>query len=534
MNRLKEFIERLENSPVSLKGMLITFLCTVFLRNFLETFSDTDNLWRPVGTLAFFVHYPLFYICLLLALSILFSRLAKQRIERSTQIVFLFFPVVLLAPILDLLISGGHGYNMSYLFYDLPTLVRKFIPFLSKYDGQGATPGIQIELIIAFILIGVYLYAKTGKIIKTAMGIIAFYITVFILGAIPSLVTILWKASGSLVSAKEMFVGEIVLYHFYSFNQKMALVLFPILIAELVIWLWCYDRRKCLLVLRNLRGLRVMHYICMLGLGMILAYIRSANLHLLDSPFPILVIVTSLGSGVLAWCYAMGINDEHDVKTDSISNPTRPLVSGAITLQEHHVINIVFLVSSLLAACLVRYPFFISMVVIIGLSYIYSCPPLRLKRIPVISKFVIAMCSLITCFAGFSIFSDDYSFRGFPPVIILTILVAITLAFNVIDIKDWEGDPVTGTKTLPVLLGDKKGKQVVGALVLLSYLCIPLFLKSFTLLKITLAFGVASYLLINRKTVKETPIFLLYIVFLVITLCYFYVQIENNAPTIFG
>jgi len=534
MNRLKKLIERFEKSHISLKGMLITFLCIIFLRNFLETFSDSDNLWRPAGSLAFFVHYPLFYVCLLLALSILFSRLTKERIERSSQIVLLFFPIVLLAPILDLLISGGQGYNISYLFYDLPRLIRKFIPFFSHYEGQGATPGIQIELIIAFILAGLYLYVKTGKIIRAAIGIIGFYMIVFLLGAIPSLVTILWKVKDSFVSAKELFSGEVVLSHFYSFNHKIALVLFPIFIVELVIWSWCFDRRKCLSVLRNLRGLRVMHYVFMLGLGMILAYFRTTNLNLLDSPFPILIIATSFGSGILAWCYAVGINDKSDLETDHISNPSRPLVSGAITSQEHRVINTIFLISSLVAADLVRYPFFISMVVIIGLSYIYSCPPLRIKRIPILSKFVIATCSAITCLAGFLVFSDDYSFNGFPPVIILTILVTVTLAFNVIDIKDWAGDPITGTKTLPVILGDKKGKRVIGVLVFLSYLCIPLFLKSYALFKITLVFGIISYLLINRKTMQETPIFLLYIVFLVITLCYFYAQMINGVQTILG
>jgi len=534
MNRLKGLIERLENSRVSVKGMLITFLCTIFLRNFLETFSDTDNFWTPVTSLAYFVHYPLFYGCLLLALSILFSWLAKERIERVSQMVFFLFPLVLSAPIFDLLISSGKGLNMSYLFCDLSSLVHKFIPFSSDYDGHGATPGIQIELLIAFMLAGSYLYLKTGKVIRAAIGIISYYVMVFVLGAIPSLMTMLWNFGGSLVSPQEMFGGQIIMHHFYSFNHKMALVLFPILIGELGLWFWCYDRRKFLSVLRNLRGLRVMHYICMLGFGMILGYSHTTHLNLLASPFPILIITASVFSGVLAWWYVVGINDMYDLNTDRITNSSRPLVSGKITAHEHQVVTTVFLVLSMVAAYIVRYPFFISIMIVIGLSYVYSSPPLRLKRIPFLAKFVIALCSTIICLAGFVVFSDNYSFLGFPPRIILTILVTFTLGLNVIDIKDMKGDKVTGTMTLPILFGDKWAKRAIGILVLIAYLCIPIFLKSYILVPLALLFGIATYLLINRRQMREAPVFLLYFAFLGITLYYIYTQIQIGELALFN
>jgi 4-hydroxybenzoate polyprenyltransferase len=534
MDRLQRMITRLENSHVTFTGMLITFLSTLFLRNFLETFSDTDNYWTPVTSLAYFVHYPLFYCCLLVAVSIILARSTDEKIERVTKIVFLFFPLVLLAPILDLLVSQGKGLNMSYLFCDLSSLVRRFVPFYSGYEGKGATTGIQIELLVAFMASGIYVFSKTGKVIRAAVGVVAFYVVVFLLGATPSVTAILWKLGGSHLSPQEMFGGEIILYHFYSLNHKMALILFPILIGELCLWFWCYDRRKFLSVVRNLRGLRVIHYIAMLGFGMILGYSRTAGLSLVESPFPVLIITMSVLSGIFAWGYAVGINDIHDLEVDKISNRSRPLVSGILTAKEHRVITLLLLALSLIAACVVRYPFFISVLIVVGLSHVYSSPPLRLKRIPFLGKFIIAMCSTIVCLGGFVLFSDNYSFEGFPPKIMLTMLVTITLAFNVIDIKDIRGDRATGNKTLPVLFGDRRGKKMIGALVLVSYACIPLFLGLFSLIPVALVFGIASYLLIDRRQMREIPIFVLYFVFLGITMFYYYTQIQIGESTILG
>ncbi|MDZ7305377.1 MAG: UbiA family prenyltransferase [candidate division KSB1 bacterium] len=429
---------------------------------------------------------------------------------------------------MDLLLSRGQGYNMSYLFGDLAYLTHKFITFSWGYSGRGATPGIQIELIVAFLLVGCYLFLKIHRVLLAMVGVITFYIVVFVLGSLPSLMIILWNLKGAVTAPAEMFSGEVVLNHFYSFNHKMALVFYPILLVELGIWFRLYDRRKFWAIVNNLRGLRIFHYLCMLGIGTLLGYARMRPVELFDSPFPFLILCASVCSVVLAWWFAVGVNDLYDVEADKITNPSRPLVSGIITADEFKVLNLVFLILSLIAAYLVRYPFFVTILLAVALSYVYSAPPFRAKRVPFLATFILALSSALICLAGFVLFSNDYSFSGFPPRILLTILIAFTLAFTVKDIKDLQGDHVTGTATLPSLLGEKKGKRVIGILVLLAYLSVPVVFKSLVLMPFALLFGIPTCLLINRKQMRETPVFVLYFLFLGVTLYYIYHQIQDG------
>ena len=528
INSLKRFINILENSQISFQGFMITLFCIIFLRNFLETFSDIDNFLTPVSSLANFIHYPMFYMCLLLALAIILFWLTKEKIIRITKIILIFFPLVLLAPILDLLLSGGKGYNISYLFGDLPLLFHKFITLSWSYTGRGMTPGIQIELIIAFFLVGCYLFLKTGKVISIIVGFIVIYIVLFILGSMPSIITFIWNLIGSIKGAEELFSAEIVLNHFYSFNHKIILVFFPILLMELGLWYWYYDKQKFLAILKNIRGLRVFHYLCMLVIGMFLGYKFVHPDNLWDSPFPILILLTSVFSVAFAWWWAVGINDFHDLAGDKISNLSRPLVTRTLHSDEYRKVNVIFLVLSLVGAIVIRYQFLVTILITIGLSYIYSASPFRLKRVPFLATLIIALCSATVCLAGYILFSNNYSFYGFPPRILFTIIVAVTLAFNVIDIKDLQGDRATGIVTIPTLLGENKGKKVIGILVLLSYFSIPLIFKSLILIPFALFFGIVTYILINQKHMRETPIFVLYFLFLGVTLYFIYPQIHGG------
>lgn len=528
LNRLGNLVKRLENVPLSFHGFLVTLLCIIFLRNFLETFSDRDNYWTPVSFQAFFIHYPLFYLCVFVVLTIILHLLTREKIEKIAKIMLFFFPLILSAPILDLMLSNGTGYNMSYLFGDLSYLTRQFLTFSWGYAGRGATPGIQIELLAVFVLVGSYVFLKTGRMILTVVGMVVCYFAIFVLGAMPSLVVIICNLTGSALSPVEMFSGEVVLHHFYSFNQKIALVFYLVLLLELGYWFWSYDRRKFWALVKNLRGLRAVHYLGMLGFGMLLGYAGLPHTPALTSLFPLLIFFAAICSVLFAWWFAVGVNDLYDVEADRITNSSRPLVSGIINARESKELNLVFLMLALVAAYLVRYPFLVAILVTIVLSYVYSTPPFRIKRVPFLATFILASSSALICLAGFVLFSDNYSFNGFPLKILLAVLVAFTLAFTVKDLKDLPGDHITGTVTLPFLLGEKNGKIAVGILVVLAYVCVPVVLKSLVLAPVALLFGIPSYVLINRKQFRETPVFVLYLLFLSVAVYYIYHQMQSE------
>src|SRR5207249_4862472 len=136
---------------------------------------------------------------------------------------------------------------------------------------------------------------------------------------------------------------------------------------------------------------------------------------------------------------------------DRISNFGRPLPSGQITKGEMGQIGLVWLSVSVIGSwCAGFYPFFIN-IVCIASSCIYSSPPLRFKRVPLLSSFLIGVAVLSTVMAGFFFVSVDKRIAAFPALVGLGIVAVFTLVTNIRDIKDVEGDRKEGVKTLPVL-----------------------------------------------------------------------------------
>jgi len=80
-----------------------------------------------------------------------------------------------------------------------------------------------------------------------------------------------------------------------------------------------------------------------------------------------------------------------------------------------------------------------------------------------------------------------------------------------IDIKDYEGDKKEGIKTLPVVLGLKKSKRLIGAFFVLTYLSVYLVVKEKVLLIPLFVLGCIQYFLVNRKKYHERWVFIAYL-----------------------
>jgi 4-hydroxybenzoate polyprenyltransferase len=460
---LQNLIDRLENIQLSFSQWFATLMSIILMRNFLETFSDFDNYWRVLNFQRFIVHYPISFISLLCIIVIILHLMSKERIERITTITILFSLIIWSVPVLDLILSRGKGFNISYLNGDFGFLMGKFITFFGSYSGKGASYGMRIEIGIVLFLTFLYVYLKTGKIIRSIATPFIIYICIFTLLSLPSLTIIFFKELNSPEAASRFLESEMILNHFYSFDLKISLIFSILISLELILWMYLYDKNKFVALLKNVRVFRVFHYEAMLAAGMALDYFVSIKSGTLTSPLSYLVLLTALLSVFFAWLCAVGINDLSDIKIDLISNRERPLASGILTLAEYKNLSLIFFLQALLFGYLVRYSFMALILVYIVLLYVYSARPLRLRRIPILSSFIIASASLIIMMSGFLIFSQNQTLLQFPRKVILLILLVFTLAVNFKDIKDIEGDKKDRIITLLTLLGERKGKIIVGA-----------------------------------------------------------------------
>jgi len=312
--------------------------------------------------------------------------------------------------------------------------------------------------------------------------------------------------------------------------QRVSLLLTFASSFLLCIWFLMYNREKWKAAFSNLRPFRSIHYVGMTLLGILLGFWIFRNTYPVpfNTPVYFLAALALLFSIFFAYQSAVVVNDIFDIESDKISNNNRPLVKKKLSSGEMRSLAIVYMFIALFFAINVSYSSFFLVFLAIMFSLIYSVPPLRLKRFFPISTFILALSALIAMLAGFSIFGDGKNIYIFPKPLTLLVLVIFTLAGNIKDIKDFKGDKKTKIKTIPVLLGERKGKIVIALFVFLSYILVALIIRKPIILIPAITFGVSSMLIIVKKKLSEKPIFILYFVFTII-LAFF---LRNNINTL--
>ncbi len=228
--------------------------------------------------------------------------------------------------------------------------------------------------------------------------------------------------------------------------------------------------------------------------------------------FPgLLAIVCAL----FLWQIAVSINQVTDVSEDSISKRDNPVVSEVINLRDMIYVAMSFCVLAFLFAASIGFMAIVLTAASLCVSILYSAPPTRLKRYPFIASSSIAVFALIVFLLGYY---SGLPTGAFPTRVALVLLVCYNLAINTKDLKDYEGDKNSGVLTLPVLLGQRRGRIAIGALDFVAYLAVPFILQVPLLIVPALVFGGVTFYLIRREKTPEALIFLVLFFFLAIVL----------------
>lgn len=501
-NKSKEFLYSVENSEYPLGGYLLSFFFVTLIRNFLEIFSDFAEPQFIV-----FYHFDLSFLWLASAFVILIHYLSGECINKVIKVVLTCFTIILLPPIFDLIITGGAGRNMTYLlpgYHD--NLLHRYLTFWGDFN-MGATPGIRLEVLI--VMMGAFFYVRSkGK--SVFVGILASllsYTLIFTFGILPFFL----KFINELFSSK---VDE----NSYTY-VKMFLLGFSVTLP----WIYFLRNKHYLIeLLKDLRWLRVTHYLIMFFVGVKVSYTYYDYKHSidLDSTLSLLFVIISF---IFACIYSIIINNINDYNIDSISNRNRPSIKKSIP-QGHYlkVKNISFIMAVVYSSA-VSFSAMYFILLFIGIYYIYSSWPFRLKRIFLFSKFLIALNSLVMVLFGINMVSGKNSI---PLGLTCFILVGFTLVINFIDIKDSEGDKASNILTLPNLIGVVKAKKLIGLFFILLY---PLslmiinyrFFVPYWMYIFSGVAGALTYIFMTKEQYDERYIFLSYLSAIIFLCLYF-------------
>ena len=477
----EKIILYLESPEIPFSNYLWTFLAIITLRNVREYFYTSISITNHLPAA---LHFNIGYIIVCMTLVLWFQVLTKESIVKSARVILPLFIVLWFVPSIDFIYSFylKRMPVTSYVVIPLSDWLRYFT-FLWEPGQIGVTPGMRIELGLVFGVSFFYIYFKTRKLGRSLGGALGGY--ALIAAYITNPMVMFLNPSKS---------ADFQMYQFYLF---LILGLGGVLFYRAQkLYFWA--------IIKDLRLTRIFHFELMFFIGFLCQ--RSHTMMNGGEVFNIFFMSAAI---LFACLYALMINNCADVRIDSVSNKERPLVTGAIPQATYQRISQVFLVLALIYASAVSIIHLFCVAAFMGNYYLYSMPPLRLKRLPVLSKSLIAINSFLLFLAGFS-----WGGPKMPEISSLTLLISFlvfTLVLNFIDIKDYAGDKAAGIKTLPTLLGLEKSKQLIGLFFIGTYLYSAFLLGQGERWVFFLILGVIQFFLINRKNYREEPVFFVYL-----------------------
>lgn len=514
MDRLEKFIDSLFEAKVSLLTWTLGFCGVMAIRIFIETFIAKLNLpMRDLVTI--YIHELFFFIIAFLLLWIFLSLILKVTPQKLTALFFWSAWLLLLPPLVDMARTGGEIFWSFYLLGDWKELGKEFITFFGHLPSGIVYFGTRAICLLSIILICAIVYVKSKSILKTVFSSIAVYSIWFFMGAFPSFFA--WAYYFFAGSKKISQLNAINIIQLtggsgrtfgvnassfaYAMAHNLNLAFYPLFLLLLVVLFFMIDKSKLWALVKNFRIPQAVYHTGLLAAGMglgFLAYPKNYNLNI----FSALAVLDLIFSVWLAWITSIIVNDIYDFKVDEISNPQRPLPKKIFEIGEYRNLGILFFFLSLLGGLIIDFKFVAMLAIYQFIAWAYSAKPYRLKRFPLIATFTSATASLVVLFMGFTLFSGDQNIHNLSWRIILLILITFTLSLPIKDFKDIEGDTKYGVWTIPVLLGEKKGKLVVAVGVFISFISSVFFLNELRLFWWALLAGAISFLIITRKKTK--------------------------------
>ncbi|MFN3532890.1 MAG: UbiA family prenyltransferase [Candidatus Brocadia sp.] len=188
------------------------------------------------------------------------------------------------------------------------------------------------------------------------------------------------------------------------------------------------------------------------------------------------------------------LNQIYDLEIDKINKPRRYLPSGKITIKEAWIIASTLFIISLTLAGLVNWQCFMMAAIATVMTYFYSAPPLRTKRLGIVANITIAIPrGVLLKVCGWSTVKTIYKYE--PWLIGLIFGLFLLGATSTKDFSDIKGDRAKGCMTLPIKYGVRQASWMIAGFFVFPFLLMP--------------WGVSSKILTGNPHILSTAGFVL-------------------------
>lgn len=528
-----------EKEDVSLIKIASALFGVIALRMFL------DNLAYPgqgayFFSLERFVQEPLYFFSVFFSFSILTYFFTKSSFKNIFPFIVKVFLFILVIPLIDLALSGKVVDATQYVYIETNGFLTTYLNLMIPSKIQGITIGQQIGSFFIFASIAWFVYKKTSSIFKSLLSMLSGYTILFFYAILPSMLTLFNNknilhdpivhnaAQTPTLEAYIFILKQSWLMHAIENSNllissidpiheiAMAQLFWILIIIQILIIFFIANRLLWNALKNNFPATRFIYWFIIAAIGIVISQKLFGSINLQNPINFVSLLVFLLLIMANIW-FAVFVNDAEDVEIDKISNPDRPLVKKEASLQEWNLMQTITLIIIAFGTVTMNRAVGFLLIFAQAAYYIYSARPLRLKRNFVFSSITIGLASVFIAMAGFFLVSPDQHFSSFPIKAILIIGISYALLSNLKDIKDFEGDKEGNIKTMPVFFGLEKSKYIIATLCSLVIFVVPLLLKTYPVLPVSICASLFLFYLFTRKKYQEKYIFLvlfLYVIFL--------------------
>lgn len=519
---LHSFIHRtvkaIENTPLTLASFVTAFFSLIIVRLLVE---NTLGGFAQRSFFYFFfefTHTFLFFLCSFLLLLPLVRYAGKANFTQASNVLLFGFLIILTPPIIDTLIFRGGSFWSFYEFDGFLGLLFRYVTLFGDTPEMGITYGVRVEVVIVTLALGLYTFLKSRRIAKSLVIALSVYTILFILGTFPSWLTLgILTFQKSFLAINQNDVAGLFLTPESIFsrnltdfrsvlNTKMSIVYGALAILLTGLTLWRTYPDYFIALWKNARLPQLIYHGGLLFIGMLLAlYFTDAPLRI--DFFHIIGAFVLLAAIESAWLASVVANDLYDIRIDRETNTSRPLIQNTIPIELYKTFGILFFIASLILTGIIHFSALLLLLGYQAVAWIYSAPPLRLKRFPIIATALAGFAGMLILITGFLVVSPENSLEILPLPLLFFLFTAYALSLPIKDFKDIKGDALDHVYTIPVILGAEKTKLLIGSIVFLLYIASPLVLHSRGLFLPAMVFGSLAFWTITQGTDKESSLF---------------------------
>jgi 4-hydroxybenzoate polyprenyltransferase len=489
MTFLKTLVTRIEQTPIGLNAGFLSFLAIIFIRNQLElVFEQTHNLTLSLElnvVLTDHVHVVLAWSYVFLLSVVSLAIIGKRSWQASCRIALVAFPLIWIPPIFDGL-SGNSGAIVYQ--YNFDTFISSFLGlFLPWVDVAYVTVGVRIEVFVVSAFTVIYLLlVNEGKsrYLRAILCALMIYCAIFSMGYLPAIL-------GALVGASHI---ELLSQSVLGVNSTRAPILWylPIVIPLLALLIYKVNQPLWGVFTSCIRIDRLAIY-AILAFGGFYSATQTALIGL-DwlNTYDLIYLSAAILAIALAFIAMTALNDLCDTHIDQISNTHRPLIRQPNLVGEYKSLVALGVLASLSLCFLFKVTQPALLITLLSLSAMYSLPPFRLRRFLILAPLCLTIIGLACFIFGMAIVWNNSTPEQVNMTHVLSIGVLFFIASQFKDIKDIEGDRLSGVQTIATLLGPSKAYTILGIAIILAFMC-------------TLFSG---FIVVNAKTIVAGIVFL--------------------------